>query len=226
MPGQPATDKTTAPENQTARGPANGRSNQKERTRRAILDAAGTLIDSGEEATMPAVARAARVSEATAYRYFPDLPSLLREAMQESWPGAAYVMAPIADVTDPADRVAHATEVLLRHTHAHTPAVRATIAAAFARPAEAIRPAYRLGLIDAALAPLTPPANPTEAPGPDSHTVAKLTPTSLTQLRQDLAVIMSAEAFFTLTDLCGLSPEDAITSVVSLARSITTARLT
>ncbi len=212
MPEQPATDKTTP------RTPANGRSNQKERTRRAILDAAGALIDSGEEATMPAVARAARVSEATAYRYFPDLPTLLREAMQESWPGAASVMAPIAEVTDPADRVAHATEALLRHTHAHTPAVRATMAAAFARPADAVRPAYRLGLIDAALAP---PATP----NPDSHTVAKLTPTSLTQLRQDLAVIMSAEAFFTLTDLCGLPPEDAIASVVSLARSITEARL-
>ena len=35
---------------------------------------------------MPQVARAALVSEATAYRYFPDLVSLLREALAGVWP--------------------------------------------------------------------------------------------------------------------------------------------
>ena len=38
---------------------------------------------------MPAVARAALVSEATAYRYFPDLVSLLREAVDGTWPSPA-----------------------------------------------------------------------------------------------------------------------------------------
>jgi AcrR family transcriptional regulator len=185
-----------------------GRTNQKERTRRAILDAARTLIDAGGEATMPDVARTACVSEATAYRYFPDLPTLLREAMHESWPGATQIMAPLAEVTDPAERVAHATEHLLRHVLTHAPAVRATMAAAIVRPADIVRPAYRLGLIEAALAPLT-----------------NLTPETLTQMRQDLAVIMSAEAFFTLTDICGMSSEEAIASVVASARCVTMARL-
>ena len=53
-----------------------GRSNQKKRTRAAIVEAARELIGTGAEVTMPTVARAALVSEATAYRYFPDLPSL------------------------------------------------------------------------------------------------------------------------------------------------------
>jgi hypothetical protein len=52
-----------------------------------------------------------------------------------------------------------------------------------------------------------------------------LTPTTLTQLRQDLAVVMSAEAFFTLVDLCELSSADAIASVLSTVRSVTAARL-
>ncbi|MQY17182.1 TetR/AcrR family transcriptional regulator [Nocardia macrotermitis] len=185
-----------------------GRANQKERTRRAILDAARTLIDAGGEVTMPEVARNARVSEATAYRYFPDLPTLLREAMHESWPGAEQIMAPVAHLTDRADRVAHATEYLLRHVHTHAAAVRATMAAAIVRPAEILRPGYRLGLIEAALAP-----------------VANLPAETLTQMRQDLAVVMSAEAFFTLTDLYGMSSEDAIASVVSTARIVTAARL-
>ena len=52
-------------------GPA-GRVNQKQRTRAAIIAAARDLITGSTEVTMPAVARAALVSEATAYRYFPE----------------------------------------------------------------------------------------------------------------------------------------------------------
>jgi hypothetical protein len=34
---------------------------------------------------------------------------------------------------------------------------------------------------------------------------------------------MSAEALFVLTDLCGLSPQDAVVSAVRTARSLTAA---
>ena len=50
-------------------------------------------------------------------------------------------------------------------------------------------------------------------------------PGRLAQLKLDLAVIMSAEALFTLTDLAGLAPQDAITSVVHTARAITEAAI-
>jgi hypothetical protein len=40
---------------------------------------------------------------------------------------------------------------------------------------------------------------------------------------RDLAVVVSAEALFTLTDLCGLSPDDAIASAVATARTLTEA---
>lgn len=39
------------------------------------------------------------------------------------------------------------------------------------------------------------------------------------QLRRDLAVVVSAEAFFTLTDRCGLGPD---TAIASAARTATT----
>jgi hypothetical protein len=45
----------------------------------------------------------------------------------------------------------------------------------------------------------------------------------LAQLRLDLSVIVSAEAFFTLTDLCGLSAEAAIAGAVCTARTVTRA---
>src|SRR3954468_303918 len=91
-----------------------GRSNQKRRTRAAIVEAARDLVETGVEVTMPAIARAALVSEATAYRYFPDLPSLIREALAGAWPPPAEALRPVTDSTDPVERVAFACEFLLR----------------------------------------------------------------------------------------------------------------
>src|SRR5438309_8745802 len=63
-----------------------GRVNQKRRTHAAIVAAAAELMLTGGEVTMPEVAKLALVSEATAYRYFPDLASLLSEAMADTLP--------------------------------------------------------------------------------------------------------------------------------------------
>src|ERR1700691_947567 len=138
-----------------------GRANQKARTRAAILDACGELVRSGAEVNMPAVAERAMVSEATAYRYFPDLISLLREALQGLWPAQAQALAPVAHSRDAVERVAFACEYLLRGVHAYQGAVRAMISYTITAPAAArTRPGIRFGLIDYALAPFEAPANP------------------------------------------------------------------
>src|SRR5207248_8628457 len=179
-----------------------GLANQKRRTHKAILQAATELIRTGREVTMPEVAKAALVSEATAYRYFPDLASLLQEAMAGQMPTPADALAPVAGSRDPVERVAVATEHLLRHVHAYQGAVRAMIAATITRPGTGLpRPGLRVDLIDHALAPLAETAHPA----------------TLTQLKRDLGVVVSAEAFFTLTDLYRLSPDDAIASIVHTA---------
>jgi AcrR family transcriptional regulator len=189
-----------------------GRVNQKQRTRTAIVDAARDLASTSAEVTMPAVARAALVSEATAYRYFPDLISLLREAVDGTWPSPAEALAPVEHCHDPVERIAFATEHLLRHVQRYQGAVRAMIAASIVRPGSAaMRPGLRFGLIEHALAP---PA-----------AVRTLRPEALAQLKQDLAIVMSAEALFTLTDLSGLSPDEAIASAVRTARVVTAAAL-
>jgi AcrR family transcriptional regulator len=188
-----------------------GRVNQKARTRTAIVDATRGLIQAGAEITMPAVARAALVSEATAYRYFPDLMSLLREAMTGIWPGPEEALAGLADSPDPVERVAAAAEVLLRRVLAAQGAVRAMISASITRPELAAgRPGYRFGLIDYALAPL-------------AATLGAADPERFAMLKTELAIVVSAEALFTLTDLCGLAPEAAIASAVAAARTITAA---
>ena len=187
-----------------------GRVNQKERTRRAIVQATRDLIRGGGEVTMPVVAKAALVSEATAYRYYPDLASLLNEALAGVWPSPETALEPVARSSDPVERIGYATEVLLRHVLAYQGAVRAMIAATITRPAMAsARPGHRFGLIDSALRPLAADAAAGAA--------------ALAQLKRDLAVVVSAEALFTLTDLCGLSPEDAIASARHTARALTEA---
>jgi AcrR family transcriptional regulator len=191
-----------------------GRVNQKKRTRKAIVDACREIIRSGGSVTMPEVARLALVSEATAYRYFPDLVSLLNEALSDVWPSPADALAPVADSRDPVERIAFACEFLLRGVLAYQGGVRASISATIVRPESARRrPGLRFGLIDQALAPL-------------DDTLGATDPRRLTQLKQDLAAVVSAEAFFSLTDLAGLSPDDAIASLVRTATAVTEAATT
>jgi AcrR family transcriptional regulator len=172
------------------------------------VQAAAELMRTGREVTMLEVAKAALVSEATAYRYFPDLASLLQTAMAGQMPTPAEALEAVADSPDPVERVAAATEHLLRTVLTYQGATRAMIAATITRPATAsARPGLRFGLIDYALAPM------------DGST----DPAALAQLKNDLAVVVSAEALFSLTDLCRLDPEAAIASIVHTATTLTRA---
>jgi AcrR family transcriptional regulator len=187
-----------------------GRVNQKLRTRMAIVEACREVIRSGGPVTMPAVARAALVSEPTAYRYFPDLTSLLNAALVGMWPSPAEALEPIAASADPVERVAFASEFFLRRVLSYQGAVRAMISATIARPELAAhRPGIRFGLINQALDPITG--------------TLRLPPERLAQLKHDLAAIISAEALFSLTDLCRLTPDDAVGSLVRTATTIAAA---
>jgi len=138
---------------------------------------------------------------------------LLREAMDGQMPTPAEALAAVADSGDPVERVAAVTEHLLRVVHGFEGATRAMIAATITRPASASsRPGLRFGLIDLALAPL-------------ERTLGTDDPAAFAQLKLDLAVVVSAEAFFSLTDLCHLPAEDAIASVVHTATAVTRAAL-
>jgi len=202
-------DPAPSPRAGTAAG-GSGRVNQKLRTRTAILRAAVELMRTGGEVTMLEVARAALVSEATAYRYFPDLASLLQEAMADEMPDPREALAGVAATADPVTRIAAATDHLMRLVLARQGAIRAMIAATITHPATADkRPGLRFGLIDYALAPID----------------TTLEPAVLAQLKNDLAVVVSAEALFCLTDLCGLPPEAAIASAVHTASTLTRAAL-
>lgn len=190
-----------------------GRTNQKTRTRLAVIDACRALIQTGAAVTIPDVAQRALVSEATAYRYFPDMVTLLSEALVGLWPSPNEVLQPMAASADPIARIAFASTFFLRRILAYQGAVRAMIAATIARPeVAAMRPGLRFAWIEYALAPA-------EAP------LALVDADAFARLKRDLAVVVSPEALFTLTDLCGLSADDAIAHAVRLATTITAAAL-
>jgi AcrR family transcriptional regulator len=191
-----------------------GRVNQKKRTRMAIIGACREIIRSGAPVAMPDVAKAALVSEATAYRYFPDLAALLNEALAGLWLSPAEALGPVAGSADPVERIAVACEFLLRGVLAYSGAVRAMIAATITRPElAATRPGIRFGLIDEALAPRSGP-------------LVAMDPAQLARLRKDLVAVVSAEALFVLTDLAGLAPEEAIASLVRTATTLTQCAVT
>lgn len=190
-----------------------GRANQKKRTHDAIVRAAAELMLTGREVTMPEIAEAALVSEATAYRYFPDLASLLREAMADQLPDPARALGEVTDSQDPIERVATASEYLIRHVITRQGVVRAMIAATVMKPgASAPRPGLRFGLIDEALAPL-------------DSTLGATDPAAFAQLKLGLSVIVSAEAYFSLIDQQGLDSEAAIAGLVATATKLTRAAL-
>src|SRR5882672_7054659 len=61
-----------------------GRTDQKRRTRDALIAAARELVAKGESPTVEAAAQAAAISRTTAYRYFPSQRALLSAAHPET----------------------------------------------------------------------------------------------------------------------------------------------
>ncbi|SRR5712691_8530840 len=183
---------------------------RKSRTRAALVQACRQLISTGADVSMPAVSELSGVSEATAYRHFPDLVSLVNEALRDLWPTSQVALAPIAHVTDPVQRIGFACDFLLRRVHAYQGSVRAVIAATVTRPSTVpTRPGLRFGLIDAALDPALSAHR-----GPAAST-------RITQLKIDLSAVVSAEALFSLTDLRQVSLDEAIASLCRTAETIT-----
>src|SRR6266566_7860333 len=154
---------------------------------------------------VPASVSVTATDRPTAYRYFPDLTSLLAETIDGLWPSPAEALEPVASSGDPVERVRFACEFLLRGVLSYQGAVRAMISGTITRPGLApARRGIRFGLVHHALAPFGDGAD-------------------LAQLKRDLAVTVSAEALFTLTDLCGLGPEEAIASAAETAATLTAA---
>ena len=95
-----------------------GRTGQKSRTRRALVDAARAMVARGEIPTVDQAAVAASVSRATAYRYFPNHGSLLAAAHPETGARSLLGDDPPAEPAARLDIVIRAFTTLIVQTEA------------------------------------------------------------------------------------------------------------
>ncbi|MEU1406388.1 TetR/AcrR family transcriptional regulator [Streptomyces sp. NPDC005728] len=183
------------------RGVGDGRRNQKLRTRRALIDAAVTLLREGRTVTIADAAEAAQVSTATAYRYFSSPPELLQEAQ-------TLLRTPdvLADLpSDPAQRLDTLVSRVADMQFGDEAMWRALLRASMERwlqQAEKggeqgdempIRNRTRLDLTRTALEPLA----------------GTLPPAEHRRLTMALMLVYGVETLVTTRDACGLDPEEA-----------------
>lgn len=176
-----------------------GRSNQKARTRQAIVRAAGALLARGTRPTLEEIAAEAHVSRATAYRYFPGLDALLSEAAVDLLvPQEEELLGPdapgdpferLALVDDAFDHACRSREVPLRLMLARI--LESSVSRGEGEPP--LRQNRRTPLIRLALAPLE----------------ARLGRPRLERLVQALAMVVGTEGFLALKDVAGLDAEEA-----------------
>src|SRR5262245_28408266 len=101
-----------------------GRTNQKARTRAALIAAARLLLAEGASPTVERAADRAAVSRTTAFRYFPTQRALLA-ATYPHIEAESLLAAPAP--ADPLARLEAFTERFTRHTLDHEPELRAQL---------------------------------------------------------------------------------------------------
>jgi AcrR family transcriptional regulator len=179
-----------------------GRSNQKHRTRSALVAAAVELLGRGKSPSITEVAEEARVSPATAYRYFPSAHSLWRAVLLEMGePSDEDVFAGV-DADDPEARVAAMIRKTGWHMFDHEELWRTAARVLLERAGSPGPPederipvptGRRMEWIRAALEPLQP----------------QLSADIYRRLCMGLALVVGTEAVITLRDVCRLSIEES-----------------
>jgi AcrR family transcriptional regulator len=183
-----------------------GRTNQKARTRDALIAAARQLIAKGAAPTVEAAAAEASVGRTTAYRYFPNSRALLAAMVPELEMDSLLGADP---PEDPLARLEIVAEGLTRQRLEYEPELRAQLRLALdGEPAGGgslpLRRGRRIGWIGDALSPL-------EGRMPEGE---------LRRLVYGIGATLGIESFVWLTDTAGLSREEAAQVMRSNARTL------
>ncbi len=183
-----------------------GRVNQKTRTRDALVAAARDLLARGVLPTMEGAAAAAAISRTTAYRYFPTTRALL----VATYPHIE--SPPLLGDDAPADPVERLDLLLQNHAARileFEPEQRAVLRLSLepdgtGPPDLPMNRGLRIGWLEDALAPLR----------------GRLADDDLTRLVHGIGATFGIEAFVWLTDVAGLSRQDALATIRANALAI------
>jgi AcrR family transcriptional regulator len=190
---------------------ATGRTEQKSRTRQALVDATRALLSKGATPRVEDAAERARISRTTAYRYFPNQRALLLAAQPQLQPDT---LLGAGAPSDPPGRLDAFMAEFTRYNLQWEPQLRTalrlsleTTASGGERPL--LRRGRAIGWIEDALAPLRH-----SRPDIDVHRLA-------VAIRSATGI----ESLIWLRDIAGQSPDEAAETVRRTARALLDAAL-
>jgi AcrR family transcriptional regulator len=175
-----------------------GRHAQRERTRRDLLAAAAELMAEGAAVTVPDVAERARVSRATAYRYYPNADVLVAELALKVAAGPLAEAARVgAERRDPVEHAGALARNMARWAFEHEAGLRAILRASLDPASGVTRPANRRRFLPEVLAPYE----------------GRVAPDDLRRVTAALALTVGIDPIVCLRDVAGLD-DDAIADVL------------
>lgn len=185
-----------------------GRANQRNRTRQALIEAAAALREEGLNPTIAEVAERAMVSRATAYRYFPSPEALISETATDR------DMQPLENFWQPGDDpvkgmglAADALNTLLIGDEVGLRMMERSFLTVWLenQTEEApLRPGRRMSYIE---------------PIVDSLKDV-LSPRARKRLKQALSIVMGTEALIAVRDVGGASVEESLGAAAWAARAL------
>src|ERR1700674_3203664 len=191
--------------NTKALSPGGMRHRQKNRTRKALLNAAAELVRQGREPTVAEVAEVGEVSRATAYRYFPTQESLLVEMRMFAPEGPIEMFdSVILGSADPVERVGVLARQVSEWAFQNETALRTWLRLSLDPETGVQRPGHRIRWIAEALQPLQ----------------GKVDGATLDRLSSALTMLLGIDPIIPLTDFAELSPADAIEVIEWAARAL------
>ena len=185
------------------------RANQKARTRAALVTAAGELLREGTSPSVPDAAERARVSRATAYRYFPTQEALLSElALTQNTQPVEQLLASF-DTDDVEQRLVQLLDTSVSITLADEYLMRSGLRVFLDQWFEnrrlgddtPVREGRRMRWLDQALAPLED----------------RLAPAELHRLQAALALTLSIEPVTIMHDVCHIDDDTQILAILRWA---------
>ena len=180
------------------------RHRQKNRTRKALLNAAAELVKRGREPTVAEVAEVGEVSRATAYRYFPTQESLLAEMRMFAPEGPIETFDRVLETADPVERVGVLAREVSQWAFQNEPALRTVLRLSLDPATGVKRPGHRMRWIAEALQPLHGRVD-----GP-----------TLDRLSNALTILVGIDPIVPLTDFAKLPPAEAIEVIEWAARTL------